>query len=587
MMRTHRCGELRVEHAGAEVTIAGWVHHRRDHGKVIFIDLRDSSGAVQVVVHTEEHPEAYAAADRLQREFCALIRGRVDRRSDATINPKMATGEIELKATHVEILSESETPPFLIEDGVDADENLRLKHRYLDLRRPEMQERIRLRSRVVKGIRDYLDAEGFLEIETPILTRSTPEGARDFLVPSRLQPGTFFALPQSPQLYKQLLMVAGLDRYYQIPHCFRDEDLRADRALEFSQLDLEMSFVDEEDVIGVTEGLMVSLWRDVLGVEIRAPFPRIPYQESLRRFGNDKPDLRFAMELTDVASVFGDTTLGIFERVLKSGGALQAILVPGGGAIHHAELRKLEQQAMERGAKGLAWIIFKEGGEIDSPLAKHVSAAERGALSKTLDASAGDLALIVADTASVARTVLGGLRNTLARDRGLIPEGEWRFCWVVDPPLFEWSDEEQRYMSSHHPFTQPQPGWEEALAADPGSAKARAYDIVLNGMELASGSIRIHDRVMQQKVFTALGIDEAQAQSRFGFLLDAFRYGPPPHGGVAPGIDRIALQMAGVDNIREVTAFPKAASGNDPLTGAPTPVDQAQLDELGLRLRPV
>jgi aspartyl-tRNA synthetase len=332
---------------------------------------------------------------------------------------------------------------------------------------------------------------------------------------------------------------------------------------------------------------MAALWRDVAGVEISTPFVRIPYEESMRRFGNDKPDLRFGMELSDVGSVFASTTLGIFSNVLAGGGVLQAICVPGGGELNHAHLRTLEKQAMERGAKGLAWIIFKDGGEVDSPLAKHLSPGERDALAKALDASPGDLALIVADQLGVARTVLGALRNSLARERGLIPEKEWRFCWVVDPPLFEWSDEEKRFMSSHHPFTQPQPGWEEALATDPGTAKARAYDIVLNGVELASGSIRIHDRGMQQRVFDALGIDAEQAQSRFGFLLDAFRYGPPPHGGIAPGIDRIVMQMANVENIREVTAFPKAASGNDPLTGAPTPVDSKQLEELGLKLRPI
>jgi aspartyl-tRNA synthetase len=587
MMRTHRCGDLRAADAGHEVRITGWVHHRRDHGKVIFIDLRDTSGTVQVVFHPEEQPGAYAVADSLQREFCALVTGNVGLRPSGTINEKLPTGEIEIKASSVEILSTSETPPFLIEDGVDASEDLRLKHRYLDLRRPEMQRNIRLRAKVVKAIRDYLDARDFIEIETPVLTRSTPEGARDFLVPSRLQPGTFFALPQSPQLYKQLLMVAGLERYYQIPHCFRDEDLRADRALEFSQLDLEMSFVDEDDVLDVTEGLFVSLWHDVLGVEIERPFPRISHAESLRRFGNDKPDLRFGMELADVAPVFAGTSLGIIKRVLDSGGVAQAILVPGAGTMHHSELRKLEHQAMDRGAKGLAWFAFKEGGDVDSPLAKHLSPAEREGLIKTLGASAGDLGLMVADRRSVAQTVLGSLRGMLARERGLIPEGEWRFCWIVDPPLFEWSEEDRRWAPSHHPFTQPQPGWEEAMAADPGSARARAYDIVLNGVELASGSVRIHDRAMQQKVLDALGIDAAQAQARFGFLLDAFRFGPPPHGGIAPGIDRIVMLMAGTDNIREVTAFPKAASGNDPLTGAPTPVDQAQLDELGLRLRPM
>jgi aspartyl-tRNA synthetase len=583
MMRTHTCGELRASHVDAAVTLCGWVRHRRDHGHIIFLDLADASGVVQVVFPAETSDRAQS----LQREYCVRVNGTVVQRAEGRENSKLPTGEIEVKADDVQILSESETPPFLIEDGIDTSEELRLKHRYLDLRRPEMQRNLRLRSQVVKAIRDYLDGQGFLEIETPILTRSTPEGARDFLVPSRLSPGSFFALPQSPQLYKQLLMVSGLERYYQIPHCFRDEDLRADRALEFTQLDLEMSFVEEEDVYAVTEGLMASVWKSVLGIELETPFPRIAFEESMRRFGNDKPDLRFGIELTDVGPVFAQTTLGIFKRVLESGGVLQAINVPGAGDLHHAELKRLEQDAMQRGAKGLAWVIFKEDGEVDSPLAKHLSAPEREGLAKTLGASPGDIAFIVADQIHVARTVLGALRNTLARERGLIPEGEWRFVWVVDPPLFEWSEQDQRWAPSHHPFTQPQPGWEEALANDPGAARARAYDIVLNGVELASGSIRIHDRAMQQHVFDALGIGAEQAQSRFGFLLDAFRYGPPPHGGIAPGIDRIVMLMAGVENIREVTAFPKAASGFDPLTGAPTSVDQAQLDELGLKLKPV
>jgi aspartyl-tRNA synthetase len=589
MMRTHRCGDLRASHGGETVTLTGWVHHLRDHKGVIFVDLRDVSGSVQVVFHPKNSPEAATTAhEGIDREYCLRVTGQVAMRPPGTVNAKLPTGEVELAATELEVLAPSETPPFVIEDDLEADEIIRLKHRYLDLRRPVMQQRLRLRARVLKVMRDYLDEQGFIDVETPILTRSTPEGARDFLVPSRLQPGTFFALPQSPQIYKQLLMVAGLDRYYQFPSCFRDEDLRADRGLEFRQLDLEMSFVDEDDVMTLTEGLMAAVWRDLLGVELALPFPRISYTDSLARYGSDKPDMRFEIPLVEVSDVFAGTELKIFRGVLDGGGVIKAIAIPGAADHHqHAELRKLEHQAMERGAKGLAWIRFTAEG-IDSPLKKVLSESEREGLAKVLGAGPGDLVLMVADKAAIANTVLGALRTLLAKQEGLIPEGDFRFCWVVDPPLFEWSDQERRFVSSHHPFTQPQRGWEQALASggDPGSAKARAYDIVVNGVELASGSIRIHDRAMQERVFEALGIDQAQAQSRFGFLLDAFRFGPPPHGGIAPGIDRIVMVLAGVDNIREVTAFSKSASGSDPMTGAPTPVDNRQLEELGLRLAP-
>ena len=585
MMRTHGAGELRASDAGADVTLAGWVHHVRDHKGVVFVDLRDASGTVQIVFHPEETPDAAERAHReLDREFCVLIHGTVTKRKPGTENPKLPTGEVEVRAQSLEVLSESRTPPFVIEDDLEADEATRLKYRYLDLRRPVMQRILKLRHKLIREIRAFLDARGFVEIETPVLFKATPEGARDFLVPSRLQPGSFYALPQSPQILKQLSMVAGMERYYQIARCFRDEDARADRHLEFTQLDLEMSFVDVDDVIGLTEQLYAHLWRECLGVEVPLPFPRLQYAEAVDRFGSDHVDLRFGMELTDVDGVFRETELGIFKRVLSSGGAIRAIAVPGGGDMAHAELKRHEQQAMERGAKGLAWVILKENSEVDGPLKKVLSAAEREGLAKALGASPGDLVLIVADRRPVANTVLGSLRTQLARERNLIPDGEWRFCWIVDYPFFEWSEEEKRWEPMHHPFTSPVEGWEELIDADPGAVRMKAYDIVLNGLEIASGSIRIHRPDDQRKIFKVLGIDERTAEERFGFLLEAFRFGPPPHGGIAPGIERTLMRMLGIDNIREVIAYPKTGSGQDLMSGAPTPVDPKQLRELGIKV---
>ena len=575
MMRTHGAGELRTSDVGASVKLAGWVHHVRDHKGVVFIDLRDASGTVQVVLHETVASEAHGSVDR---EFCVLLEGTVQRRKPGTENPKLPTGEVEVVGSRLEVLSDSQTPPFVIEDDLEADETTRLKYRYLDLRRGVMQQGLRLRHAVTSGIRRFLDERRFVDITTPSLTRSTPEGARDFLVPSRLQPGSFYALPQSPQLFKQLLMVSGFERYYQIALCWRDEDLRADRQLEFVQLDLEMSFVEEADVQELMEQLMTELWRDVLGVELETPFPRLTYEECMARFGTDKPDLRYGLELTDVAEAFRDTKLGIFRKVLDGGGAMLGIGVPGGGEMHHNELRRLEQLAMERGAKGLAWFRFTADG-IDSPLAKHVSEEEIAALRSSLGITARDLALVVADQTPVARMVLGSLRTHVAAERGLVPEGEWRFLWMTDPPLFEWDPDEKRWVSVHHPFTSPQ-GSVDQMISDPASAKARAYDLVLNGVELGGGSIRIHRRDVQERVLEALKRDP----SEFDFLLEAFSYGPPPHGGIAMGIDRIAMLMAGRDSIREVIAFPKIQSGVDPLTGAPTPVDPRALKDLGIRV---
>jgi aspartyl-tRNA synthetase len=585
MMRTHGAGDLRTEHVGAEVVLAGWVHHVRDHKGVVFVDLRDASGTAQVVFHPSGAPEAAERAHRdLDREFCVLVTGTVAARPAGTENPRIPTGEVEVRASALEVLSESRTPPFVIEDDLEADETTRLRYRYLDLRRPKMQQILRLRHKVVREIRAFLDARDFIEIETPILFKATPEGARDFLVPSRLQPGMFFALPQSPQILKQLSMVAGFERYYQIARCFRDEDARADRHLEFTQLDLEMSFVDVEDVIALTEELYAHLWRECLGVEVPTPFPRLSYAEAMDRFGTDHVDLRYGMELADVAGVFGDTQLSIFKKVLSSGGSIRAICVPGGAAIHHSELKRLEQQAMERGAKGLAWIMFKGGGAIDSPLAKFLSQPEIEGLAATLRAAPGDLVLIVADRRSVANTVLGALRMQLARERGLVPDGEWRFVWVVDYPFFEWIEGENRWEPMHHPFTSPTEGWEAVIESDPGAVRMKAYDVVLNGTELASGSIRIHRPDHQRRIFEVLGIDSKTAEDRFGFLLEAFRYGPPPHGGFASGIDRTVMRMLGIDNVRDVIAYPKTGSGQDLMSGAPTSVEDRQLRDLGIKV---
>jgi aspartyl-tRNA synthetase len=576
MLRTHECGALRAADAGNEVTLTGWVHHRRDHGHLAFVDLRDASGTVQVLFPPDG--PATDVVHELNREYCIRVTGAVQRRKPGTENEKLPTGEIEVVASEVEVLAPAQTPPFLIEDGIEADENLRLKYRYLDLRRPQMQRALKIRHGITSGIRRFLDARNFIEIETPSLTRSTPEGARDFLVPSRLQPGAFYALPQSPQLFKQLLMVSALERYYQIARCWRDEDLRADRQLEFTQLDLEMSFIDETDVQALMEELFQTLWREVLGVDVAIPFARMTYDECMARFGSDKPDVRYGMELTDVRDVFADTQLGIFRSVLDDpAGAMLAIGVPGGATMHKNELRRLEQLARERGAGGLAWFKLSADGT-ESPLAKHLTDEQLAGLKRTLAVGDGDAVLMVADKLGTARTVLGALRTVVAEDRGLIPEGEWKFLWMTDPPLFEWDEDEQRWVSVHHPFTSPQ-GPVEEMVENPGKVKARAYDIVLNGYEVGGGSIRIHRRDVQERVLEALKRDPRE----FDFLLEAFGYGPPPHGGIALGIDRLAMLMSGASSIREVIAFPKTQSGSDPMTGAPTPVDPKQLGELGLK----
>ena len=588
MMRSHMCGKVTAADVGGAVDLCGWVHTRRDHGGVTFIDLRDTSGLVQIVFNPEISKDAHETAQELRGEFCIKVTGEVKARREGTVNPNLATGEIEVAAQSVEIFSRAETPPFQVDSHVEVDEMLRLRHRYIDLRRDEMQENLKLRHAIVSAIRRFFDAEGFLEIETPMLTRSTPEGARDYLVPSRLHAGTFYALPQSPQLFKQLFMVSGLDRYYQIVKCFRDEDLRADRQPEFTQLDLEMSFVDVEDVLEVTERMFKYVWREAMGVEL-PDFTRLTYQESLDRFGTDKPDLRFGMELADLSDTFAGTEVKVFRGVLDSDGAIKSITVPGQGGLGRKDLDAVVDEAKALGAGGLVWIGVEAEG-LRSPLDKFFSDDEREGLRKAADAKDGDLILVVADKRSaIVNKVLSALRNRLAERFGLIPQldrsdpAAWKFAWIVDFPWFEWNEDEQRWDFIHHPFTGIVGDTADYLESDPGRVISKAYDITLNGWELASGSIRIHDRAMQQRVFRALGISDEDAQEKFSFLLDAFKYGPPPHGGIAPGIDRIVALAAGETNIREVIAFPKTQTAYDPLTGAPSQVDEAQLKVLHLK----
>ncbi|MPZ69853.1 MAG: aspartate--tRNA ligase [Actinobacteria bacterium] len=584
MLRSHRAGDLRSEHTGEKVALCGWVHTRRDHGGVIFIDLRDVAGLVQVVLD----PQSLPLAEDLRSEYCIRVEGEVTARKEGTINPKLGTGEIEVAAGSVEILSRSETPPFQLDEYHETDELLRLKHRYLDLRRESMQRNLKLRHELISAIRRFFDAEGFYEIETPMLTRATPEGARDYLVPSRVHPGRFYALPQSPQLFKQLLMVSGFDRYYQIVRCFRDEDLRADRQPDFTQLDLEMSFVEQDDVLEVTERMFKNVWKEVMGVDL-ADFPRIPFSEAMERFGSDKPDLRYGLELRDLGDVFSDTEARVFRSVLDDGGAIKAITIPGQGELPRKQLDALVDDAKALGAGGLVYVGVTGDG-LKSPMDKFFSDAERKGLVESAGASVGDLILIVADNRkSVVYKVLGGLRTRLAERFGHVPEYDpanpdyWKFAWVVDFPWFDWNEDEERWDPIHHPFTGVVEETLEFLETDPAKVISKSYDITLNGWELASGSIRIHDRDMQSGVFRALGISEEEANEKFGFLLDAFKYGAPPHGGIAPGIDRIVALAAGETNIREVIAFPKTQTAFDPLTGAPSTVDEAQLKILNLK----
>ena len=580
--RTHTSGELRKGDVGKTVTLAGWVESYRDHGGVIFIDLRDRYGKTQVVFNPAPDPELHSAADRLRNEYVVSVTGEVRPRPDGMANPKLATGEIEVVARSMVLHNASENPPFEIRDETDAGEDIRLRRRYLDLRRPIMRRAIEMRHRVAKTIRDYYDELGFLEIETPFLTKSTPEGARDFLVPSRLEPGAFYALPQSPQLFKQLFMVAGLDRYFQIVKCFRDEDLRANRQPEFTQLDVEMSFVDESDVMAVTEGLFKRLFKEVLGRDLELPLPRLTYSETMSRYGSDAPDTRYGLELVDLTEWASTCEFKVFRGAVESGGAVRAVRLPGGADLTRREIDELTTFATGMGAKGLAWMKV-EGGKFTGAVAKFFDEAKLADLRRLTGAEDGDILFFVADVTDLVVSVLAALRAELAERRDLIPGDRWDLLWVTDFPLFTLDPETGRLDPAHHPFTSPAPADVPLLDTEPLKARARAYDLVLNGQELGGGSIRIHKRDLQEKMFELLKIAPDEARLKFGFLLDGLAYGAPPHGGIAFGLDRILMLFMGFDSIRDVIPFPKTQRGTCPLTGAPAPVDDAQLAELGIK----
>jgi aspartyl-tRNA synthetase len=582
--RTHSCGALGSGDVGKTVTLMGWAFRRRDHGGLIFVDLRDREGITQCVFNPGSAGDSHGKAETVRGEFVLAVRGSVTARPPGTENPKLATGAIEVQVSEVKILNDSRPLPFQLDAESDAevDETLRLKYRYLDMRRPTVLRAFQIRDAVCRAVRDYLHGQGFLEVETPFLTRSTPEGARDFLVPSRLQAGSFYALPQSPQLFKQLLMVAGFERYFQIVRCFRDEDLRKDRQPEFTQIDIETSFLDRDDFLPIIEGMVAEVWRRVKGVELERPFPRLTFDDALARFGSDKPDLRFAMELTDVSPLFAGSEFQAFSQVVAANGVVKALRVPGASGMSRKELDDLTAEAKQAGAKGLVWIKVNPDG-VQSPVAKFMGAIQERLLAQ-LGAQSGDLLLLVGDTAPVAATVLGRLRVDLGRRFDQIPADRDVFAWVIDFPLVEWNAEEKRWDSVHHPFTAPRDEDLALLDSDPGRMKAKAYDLVLNGQEAAGGSIRIHQQAVQEKVFGLIGISNEEARSRFGFLLEALEFGAPPMGGIAFGLDRLAANLAGQESIREVIAFPKTQKGTCPLTDAPAPVDARQLRELGIRV---
>lgn len=583
MLKTHHCGTLSKANVGETVILNGWVQRRRDLGGVLFIDLRDRSGIVQIVFNPAFSGDALAVADRVRNEYVLAVRGKVVERDAETVNPNIPTGEIEVQITEIEIMNAAKNPPFFIEDGIEIDESLRLKYRYLDLRRPEMQRTLMLRSKAAKVFRDFLDENGFIDVETPILTKSTPEGARDYLVPSRVHPGEFFALPQSPQIFKQLLMVGGLERYYQIARCFRDEDLRADRQPEFTQVDIETSFLSQDQLLELMEQLIVRLFRETAGVEIPAPFQRISYADAIGKYGSDKPDLRFGLELKDVSDIVVDSGVQVFASVIKKGGQVKALNAKGCATWSRKEIDDLGVFAARYGAKGLAWMTYKEG-ELKGPIVKFFSEQELEALKERLEAEEGDLLLFSADTKKVVADVLGNLRLKIGRQLGLIDDSQFKFAWVVDFPLLSYDEEEKRYVAEHHPFTRPKEEDLHYFDTDPGQIRAQAYDLVLNGYEVGGGSMRIYQREVQEKMFAALGFSKEDAQEKFGFLLEAFEYGTPPHGGIAFGFDRLVMLIAGRSNLRETIAFPKTASATDLLTDAPGAVDDKQLEQLSIRL---
>ncbi len=583
LRRTHDCYSITEESLESEVTLMGWVHRRRDHGGLIFVDLRDREGITQVVFAPEVNAKAHEKAHSLRSEYVIAVRGKVRRRPEGMENPKIKTGMVEVACEDLRILNTSKTPPFPLDEEKEVSENVRLKYRYIDLRRPVMLENLKLRHNVCQAMRRYLSGEGFFEIETPMLTRSTPEGARDYLVPSRVNPGKFYALPQSPQLYKQILMISGMERYFQIVRCFRDEDLRADRQPEFTQLDMEMSFVKEEDVIKLIEGLMSHIFEETLGIDVKTPFKRLTYQEAMERFGTDRPDMRFGLELMDITDIAAGCGLKVFNTVASTGGVVKAINAKGMADLSRKDLDVLTEFAQSLGAKGLAWVKIKEDSSWQSPIAKFFSEDEQKAIMERLLAEPGDILFFGADQKSTVFKVLGELRLELARKRGLIDEKEFNFVWITQFPLLEFDEDEGRFKALHHPFTAPMPEDLDRLETDPASVRSRAYDLVLNGIEIGGGSIRIHQEKIQKKVFKALNIPDEEAEEKFGFLLEALTYGAPPHGGIAFGLDRLVMLMAGRNTIRDVIAFPKTQKAQCLMARAPAEVSMAQLAELYLK----
>ncbi|WP_239703688.1 MULTISPECIES: aspartate--tRNA ligase [unclassified Mammaliicoccus] len=582
--RTTYCGSVTEEYIGQTVTLNGWVQKRRDLGGLIFIDLRDREGVVQIVFNPDFSEEALKIADKVRSEYVIQVKGQVTKRDEKSVNDKIKTGKVEVQVSSIEILNESETPPFSITDVNDIDENVRLKYRYIDLRRESLAQTFKMRHQITRSVRNYLDEGDFFEVETPVLTKSTPEGARDYLVPSRVHDGEFYALPQSPQIFKQLLMIGGFDKYYQIVKCFRDEDLRADRQPEFTQIDIEMSFVDQEDVMTMNEGLMKRIMKDVKGIDITTPFPRMTYAEAMERYGIDKPDTRFGMELINLSQLASQMEFKVFKGAVENGGEVKAIVVENGADDYsRKDIDQLQSFASIYGAKGLAWVKVTDEG-LNGPISKFFNESHTEELLKETEAKSGDLILFVADKKDVVAASLAQLRNKLGKERGLIDPNQYNFLWVTDWPLFEYDEDTNRYVAAHHPFTAPKKEHEDMLETDPTNVEANAYDIVLNGFELGGGSIRIHKSDLQEKMFKALGFTDEEAQEQFGFLIEAFKYGAPPHGGIALGLDRLVMLLAGRTNLRDTIAFPKTASASCLLTDAPSKVSNSQLQELHLQL---